>query len=418
MVDSLMDCPTREKCLWGGDLHVSWAFGFHAIDSATFYRHQVREGYTPPLAPGGIPGNVLVGKRATGSTSSFNWSVSPLFIAWRLYTHDGDLETAREFYEPMHRFLDYFDKNAKDGVPHLTKLADHAAPYGIKREPPNNELISALNFFAAAQRFAQMARALGKPDDATWADGIAAKAHAAVMRFYRPDEHTFGNGTQDSLALAFGVIEDPAEERRLAASLVGYYRKNGYQFDGGFMSYWIYPMLSRHGYGDDALKMMRNTQSVGPAWAIDRYDATTFWETYFAAPKAQFQRSLNHHAGTHPAAWLLTDLAGIRLDETVPGGRRLILAPMVPQSEKLDHVTAALRTPHGVIESVWRREEGTVTWDFSVPSNCEARLQPPAKAVLERRDAPNNPISVLEEGTLVGAGRYRMTWPQKKEIQE
>jgi alpha-L-rhamnosidase len=235
------------------------------------------------------------------------------------------------------------------------------------------------------------------------------------MRFYRPGEHTFGNGTHDSLALAFGVMDDPAEQQRLAASLAWHYRKNGHRFDGGFMSYWIYPMLSRHGYGDDALKMMRNTQCVGPAWAIDRHDATTFWEQHFADPKAQFQRSLNHHAGSHPAAWLLTDLAGIRFDETVPGGSRLILAPAVPVTEKLDHVKASLRTRHGIVESAWRREGGKVIWEFSVPPNAAARLQPPAGAVLETcgRDTPPAP-AVASERT-VGSGRYRMTWTQEND---
>jgi alpha-L-rhamnosidase len=411
MVDSLMDCPHREKCLWGGDLHVSWAFGFNAIDSATFYRHQVREGYTPPFARGSIPGNILAGRRSTQGVSSFNWSLSPLFIVWHLYMHNGDLEIAHEFYEPMLRFMKYFEKNSKDGVPNQTQLADHAAPYEIKREPPNNELISALNFFAAAQRFAQMARALGKPDDAVWADGLAATAHAAVMRFYRPAGHTFGNGTQDSLALAFGVIDDPAEEKQLAASLVGHYRKNGYQFDGGFMSYWIYPMLSRYGYGDDALKMMRNTQCVGPAMAIKRHDATTFYETYFSGLKPQFERSLNHHAGTHPAAWLLTDLAGIRFDNTHPGEGRLILNPAVPVAEDLDWVNASLMTRHGKVESSWKKDGNAVTWNFSVPPNTSATVKSRPEARLEWVTGSGaEPLSFDEGGTVVGTGTYRMRW--------
>jgi len=411
MVNSLLDCPHREKCLWGGDLHASWAFGFHALDPATFYRHQVRVSYTGPTAPGGIPANIMVGKRGAGNSTSFNWSVSPLFITWWLYQHDGDLETVREYYEPMLRFLRFFHEKADNGIPHLTALADHAPPSGIEREAPDKQLISAMNFFAAATRFAEMARALGKDDDAAWADGVAETARAAVMRFYRPDEHTFGNGTQDSLALAFGIIPDAEENKRLAASLVNHYRKNGHQFDGGFLSYWIYPMLSRYGYGDDALKMMRNTGYPGPAWSIEAHDATTFWELFTKDPAAQFQRSLNHHAINHPAAWLLTDLAGIRFDNTHPGEGRLILDPAVPVAEDLDWVNASLMTRHGKVESAWKKDGNAVTWNFSVPPNTSATVKSRPEARLERVTATGaEPLSLDASGTVVGTGTYRMRW--------
>ena len=410
MVNSLLDCPHREKCLWGGDLHASWAFGFHALDPATFYRHQVRLSYTGPTAPGGIPGNVMVGKRITGQSTSFNWSVSPLFITWWLYQHDGDLETVREYYEPMLRFLRFFHEKADNGIPHLTALADHAPPSGIEREAPDKQLISAMNFFAAATRFAEMARALGKDDDAEWAAGVAESARAAVMRFYRPDEHTFGNGTQDSLALAFGIIPDPEENKRLAGSLVNHYRKNGHQFDGGFLSYWIYPMLSRYGYGDDALKMMRNTGYPGPAWSIEAHDATTFWELFTKNLAAQFQRSLNHHAINHPAAWLLTDLAGIRFDNAHPGEGRLILAPAVPVAVNLGWVSASLMTRHGEVESSWKKDGNAVTWNFSVPPNTSATLHPPQGAALERMTGGGAVIVPCDAGTVVSSGTYRMRW--------
>jgi len=76
--------------------------------------------------------------------------------------------------------------------------------------------------------------------------------------------------------------------------------KNGHRFDGGFMSYWIYPMLSRHGYGGDALRMMRNTEAVGPARSIAHHDATTFWEMFTPDMERQVERSLNHHAINQP----------------------------------------------------------------------------------------------------------------------
>ena len=198
------------------------------------------------------------------------------------------------------------------------------------------------------------------------------------MKFYDPKKHTFGNGTQDSLALAFGVIRDPAEAKALAASMAGYYRANGHKFDGGFMTYELYPMLSRHGYVDDALKMLRNPGYPGPAWSVREYDATTYWEAYYLDKDFQMNRGLNFIAFAHPTGWMMTDLAGIRADPDVPGGRRLILAPSVPATETLDWVKASMKTMHGTVASAWKLEAGNLAWTFTIPPNTTAEIRVPA----------------------------------------
>ncbi|MGZ0709317.1 family 78 glycoside hydrolase catalytic domain [Coraliomargarita sp. W4R53] len=378
MVNSLLDCPHREKCLWGGDLHASWSFGFNAIDTLNFYRHQVRVSYSGNMHAKDVPDNVMLGKRITGQSSSFNWSVSPMFITWWLYKHAGDLDTARDYYDSMHGFLKYFEKQAVDGIPTMIKLHDHAAPVGIPRKAPNAQLIAALNFFAATERFATIATKLGKEADARWAQELSQLTHKAILSFYRSDEHTFGNGTQDSLALAFGVFKDPEEIRLLAKSLANYYIKNHYKFDGGFLSYWIYPMLSRHGYEDVALKMIRNTDYAGPAWSIVEHDATTYWEVFAFDESTWKPRSHNHHAISHPSAWMITDLAGIRLADDKVGFQHIVLGPSLPQSEKLDWIRASKTTPNGVIKSAWKIEDGVTYWNFTVPPNTIATLKIPA----------------------------------------
>ncbi len=274
----LEDCPEREKCQWGGDLHGSWALGFHAIDSEKFYRQQVRLFYTGPMAKGQIPGLIGTGKRLTTLQLDFNWGVSPLFLAYRLWSQDGNADVVRENFDSMRHYLKWFDKKDTDGFPHLHEYVDHAAPKNdVPRNPQDKELISALNFFAAAGRFATLAEVLEKPDDAAYGRDLAKRVRKAVLSRYDREKSTFGNGTQDSLTLAFGVFRDDAsEEKKLAASLAGYYRENGHQFDGGFMSYWIYPMLARHGYGEDAYKMLTNPDYPGPAWSVEKWDATTF----------------------------------------------------------------------------------------------------------------------------------------------
>lgn len=406
----LEDCPHREKCMWGGDLHSSWATGFYALDSATFYRQQVRLFYTPPFDPIGIPGRIGVGKRSTNKTLDLTWSVSPLFIAWRNFQMNGDLQTAEAYYEPMRAFLSYFERKSPHLIPHIFRYGDHASPKGIPRTPADPQLIAAFNFFAAAERFGDFAEALGKEDDAKWSRELAERIRQSILkRYYDAQKKTFGNGTHDSLALEFGLV-DPADRVALASSLAKIYQENGMKFDGGFMSYNIYPQLAEYGYVDLALAMLCNPDYPGLAQSIRDYDATTIFEKFLGNDRATQQRtSLNHHAMNHPTAWLLNSLAGIRQDPAEAGFRRILLAPQVPRD--LQSVEASVQTAYGLVKSAWQQDHGRVSWAFTIPANCVATMRWPTEAESLQLDGESVPATTHERE--LAAGTYLLTWTRR-----
>jgi len=386
----LEDCPHREKCMWGGDLHTSWSLGFHALDSSAFYRQLVDLYYTPPFSKSGIPGDVGVGKRISRNYNDFTWAVSPLFLAYRLYEVDGELETAHRHYSRMQDFLRHFEKHAPGLIPREAAHGDHAAPPDIKRVAQDKHLIAAMNFFAAANRFAELAEALGNPADATWAKGLAERIRTAIQeKYYDSRNHTYGNGTHDSLALAFG-LPAATERAAVAASLAKVYRKNGRNFDGGFMSYFIYPQLAENGEVDLALAMLRNPDYPGLAWSIANYDATTIWEKFCLDREMREDRSLDHHAMNHPSAWLLTHLAGIQATH-----RKIVLAPHIPK--ELGWVRASVDTHHGRIMSSWKQNGGNVEWNVTIPPNCIAEARFPNASGKSKQMLP--------------AGTYQFFWP-------
>lgn len=372
----LEDCPHREKCLWGGDLHSSWATGFFALESATFYRQQVRLFYTPPFDRLGIPGRIGVGRRSTNKTLDFTWSVSPLFLAWQNYQLNADLQTAEQHYDAMLFFLRYFAENSPDLLPTIHRYGDHAAPIGIPRTPADSGLIAALNFQAAAARFADLADAIGKSNDATWSRELADKIRESIVRnFYDSKNHTFGNGTHDSLALAFSIVS-PSESKALAVSLAKYYQDNGKKFDGGFMSYHIYPQLAENGFVDLALEMLLNPDYPGIAQSIRDHDATTIFERFrMDSRRSQLRQSLDHHAMNHPTAWMLNYLAGIRCQANSPGFQRILLSPVIPTA--LSSVRATVRTAYGKIKSSWKQQGEQIIWSVSIPPNCVAQTRLP-----------------------------------------
>jgi hypothetical protein len=409
----IVDIP-RERCVWGAESIYSEIPATYCLDMAPNHRLMNQLWLTGPMTKEGIPGNIGVGKRLEDQTGGYIWSVTPLYISSMLFEHYGDLDPARTHYDRLRVLvLEYPLKNSeRDGtIPLPYQLADHAAikDVTVPRDAVKKDLITAMVYFDALNRFAHMADALGKTEDAAKARTHAEKVRATIMSFYDGEKHSFGNGTQNSLALAYGVMTDSTAAEKVAATLAGIYRANGHQFDGGFMSYYIYPMLSRYGYTDDAVKMMVNTEVPGPAWSVKTHDATTFWEAYYADYDWQMHRGLNFMAFAHPIGWMITDLAGIRYEQGVPNGRRIVLAPKVPLNGTPSFIKAALEIPAGTVRSAWTVKDGVLSWEFTVPANVTAEIRIPSEKGSAVAGAESMKLLRIEEDCAVyqaGAGSY------------
>jgi alpha-L-rhamnosidase len=294
-------------------------------------------------------------------------------------------------------------------MPNIHRYGDHASPEGIPRTPADSQLIAAFNFYAAAIRFADLADVMKKPEDAEWSRELAERIRKSVVKkYYDSQEKTFGNGTHDSLALAFGIM-DSSETENVAASLSKVYRENGKRFDGGFMSYHIYPQLTKFGHVDLALDMLLNDDYPGIAQSIRDYDATTIFEKFRNDSRdQQLRHSLDHHAMNHPTAWLLNDVAGIRIHPDEPGSRRLLLAPHIPKN--LNHVRSTLLTAYGLVKSEWTKKSGQVVWQMEIPPNSIADVCLPVAAKdlrVEGRATPKD----YQSFNLV-AGHHELQWQE------
>jgi alpha-L-rhamnosidase len=90
--------------------------------------------------------------------------------------------------------------------------------------------------------------------------------------------------------------------------------------------------------------------------------------------------------------WLYQDLAGIRADPYRPGFAHAILAPQPIAT--LEWASAAYDAMTGTLESAWRRDGATISFEMSVPPNVEATVKLPGAA----------PFAVA-------SGRHRFTRP-------
>jgi len=82
-----------------------------------------------------------------------------------------------------------------------------------------------------------------------------------------------------------------------------------------------------------------------------------------------------------PGAWFFEGLGGILPDPKKPGFKHFTLRPGVVKS--VDWVKCEYKSPYGPIVSNWRKKDGVLTMDITVPANTTATVYVPGKNITE-----------------------------------
>ena len=111
-------------------------------------------------------------------------------------------------------------------------------------------------------------------------------------------------------------------------------------------------------------------QTTRPSWGHwIAQGATTLWEDWDGS------FSLNHVMFGDISAWFYRVLAGIRPDPGAPGFKHIVFMPHLLGD--LEWVRASVPTPHGLVESAWKRGNDAVEFTFRIPANTRATVHLP-----------------------------------------
>jgi hypothetical protein len=155
--------------------------------------------------------------------------------------------------------------------------------------------------------------------------------------------------------------------------------------------------------------ILSRTDSPGYGYLLSQGE-TTWPEVWEANERTHF-----HTSYTGISAWFIKGLAGIEPDIAGPGYRTFNIRPNVV--EKLSYAKAALESPYGTIESGWRKENGRVIYDITIPAGSKANIYLPATASQIREDEQPlenvQGITVIDEHNggvlfLAEAGKYTL----------
>jgi alpha-L-rhamnosidase len=105
------------------------------------------------------------------------------------------------------------------------------------------------------------------------------------------------------------------------------------------------------------------------------------------------QGSISHGDFTQMNRWFYYGLGGLRPVIKHPGFKHFDLVPQVPS--ELDHASVWHQSPCGRIKSAWRKEDGRLLWNVTVPPNSTATAHIPA-AAKEAVTESGKPLSQAE----------------------
>ena len=362
------DCPHRERLGYGGDIVATSETLMLNFDMENFYAKTATD-FADSARPDGMLTDTapFVGIQYCG----VGWAMAhPLLLAQE-YRYYGNRRLAEEQYAAAKRWLLLVAQEYPDGI--ITKgLSDHESLTPTPAPPFVTPL-----YYQSAKLLAGLARTLGHTEDAKQFDGIAEKSRLAYQqKFFEAETGKVGPGTQGSQAFALYSDLIPAAERGRAVDfLLTDIRetRKGHLSTGIMGTKFMLDVLSQEGHADVAYSIVSQKDFPGWGWMLAN-GATTLWE--------HWELSENTFSHSHPmfgsvSQWFINWLGGIQADPAAIGFDRVVIRPQ-PVSD-LQWVKTSYNSVRGRIVSDWKRADGKLSMDVTIPANTTATIFVPTR---------------------------------------
>jgi alpha-L-rhamnosidase len=388
------DCPQRDERLgWQGDIQAFAQTGVFNMDLAASLAKfaldqrdaQTADGRFSDIAPNIAPDNIPF----TGAPA---WGDAGVMVPWTAYVNYGDTRLIEEHYEAARRWVDYIHgKN-----PGLLWLTDRGNDYNdwlnsdtfenLDLPKTGGEIpkeVFATAFFARSTHLvSEMARVIGKADDAAQYAALAGDIRKAFAEAYVDAEGRIQGDTQAGYALAlnFGLLPESMRPAAIGHLKAAFERFGGRFSTGIQTTHRLMLELARSGHMEDAYALA--AQRDIPSWGfmIDQ-GATTIWERWDGyVPGRGFQNpgmnSFNHWAFGAVGEWMHACILGLEPDPDQPGYRHFFVHPR--PGGGLTHAAGTYRSIRGEISIAWRDTADAFELDLTVPPNTTSTVTLPA----------------------------------------
>ena len=253
-------------------------------------------------------------------------------------------------------------------------LWPNATAEGMNNDKPGNLFFNNCYWVYNLRTAAKIARITGHTVEAEqWEQQAKVSSEAIHKKFYNTDDFSYADKSMANLAAAFYGDIIPPELRqtvmdRLEKEIL--INNNGH-IDVGITGGTLLFKVLRDAGRDDLIYSM-TSQTTYPSWGFMREnDATTIWEMW---EKDLPGHSLLHSSYLYPGAWYIDGVAGIRRDESNPSFRKFSIRMPKLTETQISWAEASFDSPSGMIGSQWKRDNGTIEFNVTVPPNCTATI--------------------------------------------
>ena len=398
-VDVPTDCPQRDERLgWTGDAQVFAPTAAFNTDVAAFFTKWLRDVAADQYENGSVPWVIpdVVSTREQPGAGSAGWADAAVIIPWTMYLTYGDRRLLEEQFPSMVKWVDYMRQRAGDdriwtGDFHFGDwLAFATARSDYPGATTGKDLIATAFFARSTDLLAQVARVLGKPEDAARYDAQLSEIKAAFVREFVTPGARVGENTQTAYALAlhFDLLPE-AMRAPAAARLASEIRERKHLTTGFLGTPYLLHVLTRFGYLDEAYLLLERTEY--PSWLYPvTKGATTIWERWDGIkPDGTFQdagmNSFNHYAYGAVGEWMYRVMAGLEIDPESPAYRHVLIQPRPGGS--FTSAAAVHQTMYGRLSSAWKRDGNRFELTIEVPPNTQTTVRLPFATLADVTEA-------------------------------
>ncbi|MFQ6094627.1 MAG: family 78 glycoside hydrolase catalytic domain [Candidatus Bathyarchaeia archaeon] len=396
------DCPQRDERMgWMGDAQLTVEEAVYNFDMATFYTKWLIDIKEAQEKDGSVPDVVPPYWQLYPADPA--WGTACVIIPWYLYLYYGDRRILEENYEVMKRWVDFLSAKSEDYIVKYSKYGDWCPPSYVRSPDTPGELVSTWYYYHDAMTLSKVAHLLGISDEAEQYEKLSEKIKEAFnKKFFKMEQYApmsqiltsliagFGDiselgeispimplissQTSNILPLFLDMVPEDKEEAVLKKLLMDLEAAHDCHVGTGIVgTRYLLDVLTRYGRVDLAYKLVN--QTTYPSWGyMIKEGATTLWERweYYAGAG---MNSHNHIMLGSIDAWFYKALAGINIDPSAPGFKRIIIQPHVVGD--LNHVSASVNTIRGLVSSGWRKEGSSLVLEVTLPVNSKGKVSVP-----------------------------------------
>ena len=369
------DCPAREKLGW---LEQDWLNGealVYNYDAQSMIEQtmqnivdaQHEDGSMPEIAP---EYTQFTGSWAKPFQESPEWGGAIIALPMLYWQHYGDLSLAREYYEPMKRYINYL---ASQDSAYILKMGlgdwyDYGpGRAGFSQNTPM-PLVATAHYYQWMCYMYVFAKQLGKRDEAYEFNQRAENIRQAFNReFYDAKRKTYGTGSQCSLALPLYLKLVPEKEyQAVLDNLVKDIHAHDDRLTTGDVgNRYLFYTLAKNGHRELLYKMLNHFDVPGYGYQIKK-GQTTLTEQW----NPDHGASMNHFMMAHIENLLIPDLLGIQRN-----GDLIEIAPH-PVGD-LTWCKGSTMSAQGKVSVSWKIKKDKFIMDIDIPEGGFADVYMP-----------------------------------------